>query len=129
MSVSKYGILTFFLSPQSPNIFAHIHEKIVQDKLILFLSNMNNYTSDITENTSLSIMSNLVLAKIVLNTIKSGQIKVTDHLPLFSIFESIAQSTHALSSNSKAIQCSRGDAMIRNSWAKYDSIGSSHDSS
>jgi hypothetical protein len=89
---------------------------------------MNNDTSDLTENASLT-ETNLVLAKIVLKTIESGQIKVTDHLPLFSIFESIAQSTHALSSNATAaIQCSQGDAMI-NSRAKYDSIGSFHDSS
>jgi hypothetical protein len=42
--------------------------------------------------------TNLILAKIVLKTIESGQINITDHLPLFHVFESIAKCAHVGSS-------------------------------
>jgi hypothetical protein len=87
---------------------------------------MNDQTSLATEKTNVS-ETNLVLAKIVLKTLESGQINITDHLPLFHIFESIAKSAHVLSSNASAIYSRRDDTI--DSRVNYDSIGSFHDSS
>ncbi len=68
-----------------------------------------------------------MLAKIILKTIESGQINLTDHSPLFSVFESIAQSTRSFSFKS-TVTDRRGDSTV-NSLAKNDSIGTCHDSS
>jgi hypothetical protein len=88
---------------------------------------MNDETSIATKKTNVS-ETNLVLAKIVLKTLESGQINITDHLPLFHVFESIAKSAHALSSTTTfTIRSRREDTS--ESRVKYDSIGSFHDSS
>jgi hypothetical protein len=88
---------------------------------------MNEQTSLATKKTNVS-ETNLVLAKIVLKTLESGQINITIHLPLFHVFESIAKSPHALSSTTTSAIHSRQEDTI-NSRVKYDSIGSFHDSS
>jgi hypothetical protein len=51
---------------------------------------MNDETSLATEKTNV-YRTNLVLAKIVLKTLESGQINITNHLPLFHVSESIAK--------------------------------------
>jgi hypothetical protein len=60
---------------------------------------MNDETSKATEKTNVS-ETNLVLAKIVLKTLESGQINITDHLPLFHVFESIAESAQSSTTTS-----------------------------
>jgi hypothetical protein len=88
---------------------------------------MNNHTSQITEQIYVSKTKLVHHTKIVLKTIKHGQIKITDPLLLFSLFEPTAKSTHVLSFKSATIH-HIGDVII-NSWATDDRINSFHDSS
>jgi hypothetical protein len=89
---------------------------------------MNDRTSLQIEKNNNDSETNLILAKIVLKTIESGQINITDHLPLFNVFESIAKCAHAGSSmQSPIFSEKREDTIV--SLVNNDSIGSFHDSS
>ena len=88
---------------------------------------MNDQTSLAIEKNNYDSETNLILAKIVLKTVESGQINITEHLPLFNVFESIAKSAHVRSSIKSAIHPK--EKVTSDSRVYNDSIGSFHDSS